>query len=575
MEANVTKRLEHSELFGEAKNLLTRYRWRALLVSAGVALMVLVTALFLPRKYEAEAIFERRTGLVLDEISSRGSVMRSLQSIRGTVNASLTGGPAVGRVVDELDLPGTDSNEAAPGSGDELARRELVQHLRRRLRVDVDLASRNQERIRLTLVDSDPDRARTVVNELVRNYIAEVEQRIDKSLDEAAEFFESQRKKHEQRIDDLEVERVQFELKHADLLPGDSAGFVQRIAETEQQLLEAQQAHAAAERRLETLEAEYERQRGESGTITDVVTRPNPEIDEVKARIDQYRKELEQAVTIRQMTEKHPLVIRLRRKIDELEARKKELPAEVVAERVTKQSEVSEALRTKVAEARSEVRSTESAVAMSRDLLTTLNAANAEVFPVRADYRRLERQIREAQREVDFWDENHRRVRVAQAAEGGQRGVTLDFIKPCGTLRVPSSPDLAQVLFAAVAAAAVAGVLTVLISDRTDQSYTSISEVATDTSLPTFGAIGEIITRRRARMRSFVRGFVYPAATVGMLALLMFAGYANYVSLRTPNGGEPLWERISGKLFAPVVREAAAGRDSKLVSVDHDADATH
>lgn len=571
----MTKRLEHSELFGEAKNLLTRYRWRALLVSVTVMLVVLVTALFLPRKYEAEAIFERRTGLVLDEISSRGSVLRSLQSIRGTVDASLTGGPAVERVVDELGLPKARSDEAAGRSGDEVGRRELIRHLRRRLRVDVDLASRNQERVRLTLVDSDPERARRVVNELVRNYIADVEARIDKSLEEAAEFFERQRKKHEQRIDDLEIERVQFELKHGDLLLGESAGFVERIAEAEQKLLEAQRVRAAAERRLETLEAEYERRRGEGGTITDVVRRPNPEITEVETQIEQYRKELEQAVTIRRMTERHPLVVRLRGRIDALTARKKELPAEVVAERVTKQSEVLEELRTKIAEARSELQSTESAVGLARELLKSLNVENAEVFPVRAEYRRLERQVREAQREVDFWDENDRRIKVAQAAEGGQRGVTLDFIKPSGTLRVPSSPDLAQVLFAAFVAAGVAGVLTVLISDRTDQSYASITEVSTDTSLPTFGAIGEIITRRRARARSIVRGFVYPATSVAMAALLMLAAYANYVSLRTPNSGEPLWERISLNLLAlDAAKRPAKPEATTAVVVDPDSNET-
>lgn len=569
----MTKRLEHSDLFGEAKNLLTRYRWRALLVSVGVALIVLVAALFLPRKYEAEAIFERRTGLVLDEIAHRGSMLQSMQSIRGTVNASLTGQPAMKRVVDQLDLPLGDGDEgAAPNAGGDEpnTRRELIRRLRRNLRVEVELASRNHERIGLTLIDNDPERARRVVNGLVRNYIAEVEQRIDKSLKDAADFFKRQRLKHERLINELEAERVQFELKHADLLPGDGAGFLQRITETEQQLLAAQQAHEAAQRWLETLEAEYERRTGQAGKVTDVVTRPNPEIEEIEDRIDEYREELEQSVTLRQMTDKHPRVVRLRDKIEQLEARRESLPEEVVAERVMKQSRAPEALRTRIAEARSEVKSTAGAVAMSRKLLAKLNASNTKIFPVRSEYRQLDRRIREAQREVNFWDENHRRMRMMLEAEGGQRGVKLDFIKPAGTLRVPSSPDLAQVLFAAIAAAAVAGVLTVLISDRTDQSYTSISEVATDTALPTFGAIGEIITTRRARLRAFVRGFCYPAAMAAMALLLMLAGYANYLSLRTPNSGEALWERISLKLLTPEAEAAPTPRESNLVSVNDD-----
>ena len=56
----------------EAWDALVRFKWRFVLATFGVTAVVLAGSFFLPRKYKAEGIFERRTDMVLSEITSRG-----------------------------------------------------------------------------------------------------------------------------------------------------------------------------------------------------------------------------------------------------------------------------------------------------------------------------------------------------------------------------------------------------------------------------------------------------------------------------------------------------------------------
>ena len=57
----------------EIWNLLLQYRWRFITPAFLVMAAILAISLILPRKYDAQAIFERRTDMVLAEITSRGA----------------------------------------------------------------------------------------------------------------------------------------------------------------------------------------------------------------------------------------------------------------------------------------------------------------------------------------------------------------------------------------------------------------------------------------------------------------------------------------------------------------------
>lgn len=542
---------DHPDRLTHAWNLLGRYRWRFMLTGFGAALLVLAVSMFLPRKYEAEATFERRSDLVMHELASRGRVSQMSRTLRRTAQADLTDRPAVSRVVDQLGLADTDPSQ--PGA--ELERRELINHIRRNLRVTVDLATTNLERVRLTLIDEDPERARAVVNRLIDNYIDEHEAEWEKSLKQAAHFFEQQHEKYATRIDELEEQRVRFELENAELLPDDIASLQERIAETEAELLEARQRKEAADKWVQTLKAQLNEHTEAPQTETSVTMRPNPDIVTLDARLDEYHRNLDKMLTVQRMTPRHPAVQTLKAKIAELEKRRAALPEEVVSERTLSAGEGKTAVKARLAEARSEAEAAAAAVKLAESQLDRLSGINTKMYPVRSAYRRLEREIDDVQRQIDFWDDNLRRVNMAMAAEIGQHGVSMTFTQPCGQITVPSSPDLAQVIFAAIAAAGVAGVLTLFLSDRGDCTFADLREPAGELGLPLLGAIGELVTKRTARWRNFVRSVLYPACVMLMLFVLAAAFYATYLELRTP--------RVEGNFLQRVISRIDGGADAK------------
>ena len=82
--------------------VLSRFRWRFIVPAFAIAVLVLVGSLMLPRKYRAEAVFERRTDMVLSEIVNHGAP-RSYQDPRQSLNNEVAGDPALDEMIADLE----------------------------------------------------------------------------------------------------------------------------------------------------------------------------------------------------------------------------------------------------------------------------------------------------------------------------------------------------------------------------------------------------------------------------------------------------------------------------------------
>jgi hypothetical protein len=176
----------------------------------------------------------------------------------------------------------------------------------------------------------------------------------------------------------------------------------------------------------------------------------------------------------------------------------------------------------------------ESQLQTVRERIEKLNGQASSLFPVRADYRKLTRDVEQRQRQMAFWEDNLRRVRMALTAESGDRGVKLDFIKPCGEIGRPVSPDLFQVLAAAVALSLLAGTASVFFAHRTDESFGTGDALAAALNLPLFGSVSEIISRKQRSLRRLRNAFVYPMNAAAMGAVLLALVAVLYMSLERP-----------------------------------------
>ena len=538
----------------DLKRMIRRHRGRFILPFFGVTLAALLISLMLPRRYEATAVFERRNDLVMSEIAGRGAP-HAFGRLKRALVEELSGMPAVEAVIDELKL----ANAAADDPTNRmmyLNRQDLAGTIHRRVNVHYDLTTPQMERVRVVYGDTDPQRAQIVANTLVRNYINRTRQEVDQMLGQAADFFQKQVDIYRGRIDQLEDKKLHFEIENAGMLPQDPAAVQDELADAEARMLHVQQQFQTVERRIERFERELAEVA--DGGPASIVKIRNPELARVERSMAGYEQQLDKALTIDKMTEKHPAVRGLRRKLAELEVRHKALPLEVVSEKVFGDNPKKTQLEMALVEAQADRDAKSDEVAATGKHVARLRARTAQFFPVQAEYRKFERTVEEAERQLGFWEDNLRRVNVALTAELGQRGISMDFIKPAGAIQRPSSPDLMHVLFAALALGLAAGVVGVLLADRGDQTFRSPEQAGKAVSVPVLGAVGEIISLRLSRWRALQNRVLFPAMVLVMAGTVIGAGYLNYLSLRTPYVFE---DRFGPQTPAPMESITAAPVD--------------
>ncbi len=515
--------------------IFTHRRWRFLFMFFGITLVVLGGSLFLPRTYQASAIFERRNDLVMSEIVGRGAP-HSFDMLKRSLTEELRGRPAITRAIDDLGLAPL-PDEQTPQSEHALMlsrRQKLLEHIPNHLRVYFDISTNEVDRVRVVFNDNDPRRAAAVANQLVANYIRSTREQIDRMLSEAADFFAQQADETREKIAKLEEKRLRFEIENAELLPSDGSGGVQEtLAALDERLALLKRRHRAAEARVKRLENERDRMADDQPQS--VVRGMNPQYQHIEKRLVEYKDRLERALVIDKMTERHPTVTVLRDKIAQISAELKETPKQIVTQRVYASSDALRSeLELKLAEATAEHDAVaEELSAVSRQA-ARLQAQSSQYFPVRSAYRQLARAIEKTQEQASFWEDNQRRVVMALDAELGRRGIALNFIQPSGRIQRPISPDPIQVLFAAVGLGLLAGVAWIVLADRADQSLHTLEQANRSLGIPVLGSVAEIISGSQQRWRRLWQRVGQPAVLAGLIVLLGAAFYLSHQWLTQP-----------------------------------------
>lgn len=511
----------------DAWDILLRFRWRFVIPAFLVTIAVLAASLMLPRKYEAEAIFERRTDMVLNEIMQRGG-SPIMQRHQQSLNQQLAGSPAVDKLLKQLQP--VIATKAIQNAGN-VDPQQLRSELERMVIVRYDISSSTLDRVRVNYVAQNPLVARMVVNGLVGNYIEATRQEINDRLAESARFFEMEVDRCRKSIEDIENQKLTYEIQHGSLLP-DSPNNVQiALLEAQTQLSEAKTKLESATLRIKALEDSF----ASTEKVTpSIVTERNPEVLQLEQRLRDLRKSESQFVNEFKMKEKHPDLVSLRLDIEQLAKTISQLPANVVTqERLDNNPQYSQ-MSLMLTQARVEKEAFAASVKTAQQRVAALESRSQDFFPVRAEYRRISRDVEQHQRQLAFWEDNLRRVRMAMTAESGNRGILLDFIKPCDPILLPVSPNLIQVLMAAIMLGIIAGSISVLMAYRADESFHEGEDLAREFDLPLMGAVSELISHKQRRLRQIKRMIVYPINAVVMASIILALVGTVYLSLRSP-----------------------------------------
>ncbi len=511
----------------ELWELLLRYRWRFILPAFAITLGVLGMSMMLPRKYSSEAMFERRTDMVLTEMTAKGAT-RNFQEPRNSLVEEITGHRAVDELLEQIEPQLIEMGTIRTS----LDRQVLRNNILRGTIVHWDVSSGSLDRVRVGYTCPDPEVSKLVVNGLVKNYIRRTKEAMEQRLNESAEFFKQEVTNSRNHIEELETRLLQFEINNGDLLPESANGMQDRLGDREVTLQNMIAERDAAVVRARNLKAAIQET---PATIPEQITAPNPELTRLEDKRRDLREQLTNYTEVLKMKPAHPDVITLKQRIADLQTTIDNTDKIIVAQEQHKANPKLAELELQYTQAITEEEALTSQIEVVTGQVEKMTAQTDDMFPVRSEYRKLSRQVDQAQRQLTFWEENLRRVEMTLAAESGNRGIELDFVRP-GTINAkPVSPNLAQVLMAAIGLGLMAGSLSVFFAHRTDETFGSGDELARAFDMPLLGSVSELISRQQRKVRRMRNLILYPTNATVMAAALIGMVTILYLDLEKPD----------------------------------------
>lgn len=536
------------ELLGIAR----RYRWRFVIPAFLVMAAVLTASLFLPRKFIAQGIFERKTDAVLTEMGRGSALVSSLNEAPRNTADEMTNRVAIEQVLEDIE-PLLRSKDVIKTDADLI---ELRDSIVRGVNVVTNISGNEIQRIRVSYTGDHPDVARLVVNGLINQYIKDARKRIGQRLEQSAQFFRGEVERTRAQVETLESQLLEFEIQNADLLPDHPFNLQAQIAELQQQIADAQARLASQQDRAKSLAQAIE---NEPTTTQSVAHGRNPELDELAVQLKQQREKLHNYRSIHRMTDKHPDVQQVIKTIKALEQQLAGTDQSIVTETRQISNSKRAELEIRLTEIQNDISVIEGSITALKKQLANKTRQAGQLLPVRSAYRKLERQLAKAQRQITFWEDNLRRSELALTAESGDRGVKLAFTSPARSNYRPVSPQLSQVLVLAVGLAMAVGVLCVFLAHRSDETFNDGEQLATQFDLPLLGSVSEVVTDRHRHLRRIRKLIMYPANATAMAAVIGLLVTVLYLDLEDPDQLSDLKSS-----YAPWIEEPGRFNDDAL-----------
>jgi len=522
--------------------IVFRRRLMFVLGAAAFVIAALVWAEYMPLEYTGTTVFHRYTDPAAEERAG------SFEFIKLTLEHELSGREAVKKASEELGLTrgferGADGMLTLNG---EMAMRTLVEGLMKNIQVGWPVRSQQVDLVSVSFTHDEPDLAQSMPNTLVRNYIAEVYDVIVNRLEKSHKFLQERVSEVDTRLDRAIKGRTVFEGQHAGKITADPGVF-------ERQMQDISAEIDTVRRQIETATHERDQLKKIAEAATDnpdapsqVIKGPNPKLDELKKELDAKKEELkgfedavDTAVTLRHMTEQHPTVQALRKKIaniekevEKVEKEIEETPKEAVLQTVFGKDSLE--LTMKLASAQSavdlasgELKRLEKRLEGPQDLVTGY-------APIRQEYLEHIRRCDELEGEKANWQKRLTEIQMALSAEVASRRTHLDATQNAEKQFRPSSPNLQRVLLFALAGGLLFGGAIVFLGSLLDRSVTTPQEAAKHFDLPVCGVIGEIVPRKTRFLRA-TRGLVIePVVALVLVAIIGVAGLNIVMRLQHP-----------------------------------------
>ena len=512
--------------FIEVWRILLRYRWRFVLPAFVAVAVTLAASLALPRKYQANATFERTTDMVIREMQ-HGGATQSYEDPARALSQQIVGDNAISQLIQKLEPKLKQMGVVH----DDRDLRQLHSRIHRQTTLHREISSGQLDRLRLEYIGNDPRVAQMVANGLVQQYIDKQRKQMQERLDQSSTFFKAQVTLSQKQAKTLEDQLLNFEIKHAELLPDSPNNIQSQISDLTDQLQQLQAQRDGLASQITSLKASLA---NEPKMVSKQVPVENTELKRLKNRQDNLEDELNNDLEIKKMRPTHPDVIDLQHRIKTLDARIQKAAASPTMAMQTVENPKRDALTARLDQATTDCDALDQQLAAMKSELARKTKKTSNLYAIRSKYESLQRKVAEAQHQISFWQDNLRHISLSSTAESDHRGVSLKFVSRAGKVETPVSPKLPQVILAAAVMGLLTGSICVFLAYRADETFLRGDAAAKAIDLPLIGAVSEVVTHRYRRLRTIRHAILYPANALVMALILTGLMSIVYLNLQRP-----------------------------------------
>ncbi len=476
-----------------------RRRWIGVVVAWVIGIVAAVFLINLPDRYEATARIYVDTKTILKPLMKDLTVEPDMDQTVGMLARTLITRPNV-----ELLLSKSYSGAGAMPSAE---REVLIETLTKRIKLT---GSGHDNVFSFSFRDTDPQRARMVVQNLVSLFLESDSSSSKRDSDEARVFIDEQIKNYEQRLTESENRLKEFKLRNMGV--GDASGkdyfsritaLTEEVGKLRTELRASEESRDAIKRELATEDPVLV-----SETPVAVVTPPTPP----DPRLEAQRRLLDDL--LRRYTDLHPDVVATRKLIARLEEQQQaqqaadELARARAAEnkaapRVSASTNpVFQKLKVSLSDAESAVAALRVRVADSQARLTELRASASKVPQIEAELAQLNRDYDVVRRQYEALVGRREKASISENVDA-TRLTSFRVIEPPRTAPEPVFPNrllLAPVVLLLALAGGVAA------SYGASQLFPNVSnarELGQIVKRPVLGSVSMLVTdtmRNRSRV---------------------------------------------------------------------------
>jgi polysaccharide chain length determinant protein (PEP-CTERM system associated) len=480
-----------------------RFRWTAMLVAWMVCLIGWLVVLALPDTYGAwaQVHIDPRTRLsqYTRGIGADLNVVAEAEAVR----EALLGSPQLDKVARAV-MPGYAMASPTQQQG-------VVERLHKRAAVESnEVGPRNQPADLYTITYTDRDwlTAHRVVEELLRQFLANLQGGTQEAAKQAQQFLEQRIAEYKERLQAAEAKLTDFKKRNAGLLPGATGDYATRLQAAREQLEKLTDTLQVAQQNRDALRQQLSDEVA-AGTAADI------------RALEATLRELRQ-----RFTNKYPDVVAALRTLEELKARQQ---AEIAAVGRGDRAATVETCRG-ASEANhehqgvcSQLRSAEVEVATAKREVAVQNAKIAElnktidtVPQVEAEYSELNRDYESTRSEYDSLVKQLNSAALEQAERN--EVVRFTVIQPPTGSAVPVSPDRPRLILLVLLAGLAAGVGVAYLMNELRPVFYSGRQLGEITNVPVLGIVGMTWTDRHVARRRCAL-WAYSAATAALVSV--------------------------------------------------------